>query len=361
MKKEITSDKQGIILITMFIIGTNSMQPTGMVAKQDIWLAIITGTLMALPMFYIYARLHSIFPNKDVFDVIEFCFGKFFGKIIMLLITLFIIETASEVLINLGFFINTVALPETPPLIPDALMIILCAWIVKEGIEIMGRWSNFFIIILVCFLLIATVLLIPNMDINNLRPTLANGPKPILKGAFAALMFPFTEVIPFIIAFSSFQMKKSPYKVYIFGLLLGSILLLIISLTTILVLGVNESSILYHPTYFSVSRINIGDFLQRIEVLAAMIFIIGAFVKISVYLLGACRGFAKIFECKDYRFIVIPIALLILSYSYFTTESIMDFYEWTADEWNYYALIFQVILPILIWITAEIKNKKLAK
>ncbi len=115
----------------------------------------------------------------------------------------------------------------------------------------MGGWSEFFIIILVCFLLVSSLLLIPSMDINNLKPSLANGSKLIFKGAFAAFMFPFTETIPFTIAFSAFQREKSPYKVYSIGLLLGSIIILAISLINILVLGVNTTSSLYHPTYYS--------------------------------------------------------------------------------------------------------------
>lgn len=361
MNKETISDKQGIILITMFIIGTSSLQPTGLEAKQDVWLGIIIGALMAFPIFLIYARLHSFFPDKNMFDIIEFCFGKFFGKIIMFLFFLFMILTASEVLINFGFFINTVSFPETPTIIPTTLMIFLCAWIVKEGINTMGRWAELFVVILLFFLLVTTILLIPNMDINNTKPIIANGPKPIFKGAFAAFMFPYTQALLFSMAFSPFKKKKSNYKVYTFGLFFGTILILIVSLTNILVLGVNQCLSFYHPTYFSVARIQIGDFLQRIEASFTIIFIIGAFIKISIYLLGSSRSFSRIFECKDYRFIVIPTALLILILSHIITDSIMEFYEWTSGMWNYFALIFQVFLPIFIWIIAEIKNKLLTK
>lgn len=88
---------------------------------------------------------------------------------------------------------------------------------------------------------------------------------------------------------------------------------------------------------------------------------LGVIIKISVYLLGACRGCAKILGCKDYRCIIMPIALLILIISNFVTDSIMGFYEWTSGMWNCYALIFQVIFPIIIWITVEIKKKQLDK
>ncbi|WBW95314.1 GerAB/ArcD/ProY family transporter [Oceanirhabdus sp. W0125-5] len=357
MKKEVISDRHGIVLMTMFIIGTSSIQATGIDAKQDIWLAIILGTFMSIPILFIYARLHVIFQNKDMFDIIECCFGKVIGKIIELIITLFIIETAAEVLINFGYFVKIIGLPRTPMFLLDALMIFLCVCMVYKGIGVIGKWGEFFIIILVGFLIVSLLLLIPAMDIKNLKPVLANGSKPILKGSFAAFMFPFTETIPFTIAFSAFKRKKSPYKVYLIGLFFGSFLILGVSMINILVLGVDTASSLYHPTYFSFSKMGFGVFLKRAEVIASIIFLLGVIIKISVFLLGACRGFGKILEYKDYGVLIIPTAVLILIISHFETINIMSFYEWTAGMWNYYALIFQVIFPIIIWIIAEIKKK----
>lgn len=61
MNKEVISDKQGIPLIIMFIVGSSSIFIMGLEAKQDLWIAIILSFLMALPTTLICARLYSIF------------------------------------------------------------------------------------------------------------------------------------------------------------------------------------------------------------------------------------------------------------------------------------------------------------
>ncbi len=98
---------------------------------------------MALPISILGARIHYIFPQKDLFDVCEICFGKVIGKIIILLFTLYTFYWSSDVATNYGEFVRTVSFPETPRIIPMAFIFILCAFAIKESVETLGRFSAF--------------------------------------------------------------------------------------------------------------------------------------------------------------------------------------------------------------------------
>jgi spore germination protein KB len=76
--------------------------------------------------------------------------------------------------------------------------------------------------------------------------------------------------------------------------------------------------------------------------------------------LVCCRGISTLFSFEDYRFLVTPIGILLVITSFSKYDSIMEMSEWIVEVWNYYALLFQVILPIIILIGAEMKvrNKK---
>jgi spore germination protein KB len=145
------------------------------------------------------------------------------------------------------------------------------------------------------------------------------------------------------------------------SLLIGGIFLLLTSLTIILVLGINNASSLYFPGYSTVKRVTIGESLHRVEVISAAVYLLGGFIKISIYLLAACKGVAKLFECKDYRFIVIPISLLVVNLAYFEFDSVISFNEWIFNVWIYYAFPFMVIFPIIIFFAARWKEKRLMK
>ncbi|GAA0182866.1 spore germination protein GerKB [Clostridium sediminicola] len=359
MKNKVISDKQAILLIAVYLIGESSILVMGLEAKKDLWIAIIIGIFIACLLMIVYSRLHYLFPGKNLFDIIEVCCGPFIGKGIILLFTIYMFDLSAIVLRDFGNFISTVSLDETPILIPMIVETLLVVFLVKNGVELAGKWAEFFFPILVFFILIIVLLLIPTMDINNIRPVLYNGIKPSIKGAFAVFSIPLAEIIAFTMVFSNFKTKKSSYKIYFLGLLIGGMLIFIISLTNILVLGVDLTSVLYFPSYNTTTRLNIGGAFQRLEVISAVVFVLGGFIKISILLLSACKGITKIFGYTDYRFIVIPFALLMINLSYFEFDSVTYYREWNMDIYPYYALPFQVILPIIILIIAEIKKKQL--
>lgn len=356
MNREVISDKQGIALMILFIIGTAIITVSATQAKRDMWIAIILSLLVALFIALVFVRIHYTFPGKNLFDICEICFGKFIGKGIVILFTWFIFHTGVLVLMNLNLFINTVSLSDTPQIVTMISITLLCSWIVKKGIEVMGRWAKFFLIIFIGLIVITIVLLIPTMNINNIKPVLNEGIKPILIGAFGTFGFPFTQIMVFTMAFFGFQTKKSPYKIYIKGLLIGGIAILLISLTNLLVLGKNYTFTVYYPSHTSAARIVVGKIMERVEIIISTGFVLGAFIKGSIYLLAASKGITKIFGCSDYRFIVIPISLLMINLSHFLHDSLMDYFYFVLRIWIYYALPFQVLLPIIIWIIAEIKN-----
>ena len=360
MGKEVVSDKQGIALIVLFIVGSSSIFAQGLEAKKDLWLAFILGIIIVLPMAFIYARIHYIFPGKDLFDILEICFGKFFGKIMIVFYIWFVYFFAGDIFVNYGQFINVVSFDETPQIILIICLGILCCCAIKEGFENLGRFSEFFSYIVIFSLLIIVLLLIPKMNKNNLLPVFSEGIKPVLEGAFSVFTFPLVQIVVFTMVFSKFKTKKSSYKIYIMGLLIGATYLAVLSITNILVLGIDTATNEIYPSHATISKIDVGNIIQRIEVIATAIFILGGFVKISLLLLCACKGVSKIFGFKDYRLFIIPISLLTINLSYFQYESTMYYFRFNRDIWPYYHFPFQVIFSIVIWIIAEIKKDRVS-
>jgi len=359
MNKETISDRQGISLVTIFIIGSSSIFVMGLEAKQDIWIAIILAIIMALPVVIIYARLHHIFINKNLYEICEIVFGKFLGKVFVLFFTLYTLDVTALNLRDYGQFFQTVAIEETPIIVTMAFYTILSVYGAKKGIEVLGRWSKFFVRIPITLIVVTFLLLIPKININNLRPILHDGIKPIIRGAFEVFSFPLAYTVGYTMVFSSFKTKKSPYRIYVMGLFIGGALLFITSVMGVLVIGADMAAKEYYPNYIAIKRIDVGEVIQRVEILSGVIFMLGGFIEICIYLMACCKGISKLLGFSDYRFIVVPMALLSLNLSYFEFDSIMQYYEWSFETWPYYSFFFQVILPVVILIAAEIKIRKI--
>jgi len=197
------------------------------------------------------------------------------------------------------------------------------------------------------------------MDTNNLFPIFDEGIKPILKGAFGVSTFPFLETVVFLLVFPKFNKGVSVEKVFLKGLLIGGLVILVTSVTDILVLGSTIAGNMFYPTYSTFSTIHIGDFIYRLEAIAAIVFVIAVFVKITILLYGACNGAARLFGIKDYRFIIIPICILIANSTTISSDDMIFNQEWGMKVWRYYGSIFEIVIPLIAYIIIEIRIKSM--
>jgi spore germination protein KB len=160
------------------------------------------------------------------------------------------------VLRNFGEFIKIVAMQETPLFVSIICMGFVIIIAARLGIEVMARTSTYFLPIIFFVLLLVEFFSIPQTHLNYLKPVLGNGLKPILAGGFAAFSFPFCETVLFMGIFSSLKTKKSPFKVYKWGLAISGLIIIIVTIRNIGALG-NMLSIFYFPSYEAVSTIKI--------------------------------------------------------------------------------------------------------
>ena len=357
MQKEEITDKEAICLFIIFIIGTSLIIGIGGEAKNDVWIAGIAGIIMFIPMLLVFSRILSIFQGKDLFDILNITLGKVIGKIVAIIYIWYAFHLGALVLRNFGEFINTVSMPETPMFVPLLCMGLLCIIASKLGIEVLGRTTTYFVPIIFFILVVVQMLSIPQLHLNHLKPILGNGLAPVLQGGFVTFSFPLAETVLFIGVFCSLKTKKSPFRVYYWGMMISAIIIITTTIRNVGVLG-NIRDSFYYPSYAAVSRISVGDFVQRIEVTVSIVFIFSAFIKSSICLLVACKGIGKMFNLKDYRSIVIQTGLLMVYFSYIVYDNSMEMIYWARKVYPYYAFPMQVILPIIVWVLAEIKKKR---
>lgn len=214
MDREVLSRRQAISLITLFLIGDTLIFAVGPAAKKNFWLAIILAGVCTIPLILVFINLHKSFPDKNLLEINETLFGRFLGKSLNLLFLIFVLQYVISVLRSFGEFVITVGFPETPMVVPMIFIIILSIWAAKEGIEVLGRYSQLILIPLVIFVILASVLLIPNMNINNIRPLYYIELAPLIQGTLSTFTFAFGEIVIVFMIFkisSSKDFKRSLY------------------------------------------------------------------------------------------------------------------------------------------------------
>lgn len=358
MKKEIISNGKGINLIIMFVTGSTLVMGTGGQSGSDGWISILVAAVLVFPVLMMYSKILSYYPGKDLFYIVNTVFGKKIGTLFSLCFIWFAVFLCSLIVRNLGEYLTAISLTSTPLVVLLIAGTIINIWGVKSGIEVLGRWANISVLALIMLIIITVPLLFPILDFKNIRPLFYNGYAPIFKEAFAAFTFPFAELIIFTLVFSSFSKHTSPYKLFKHGLFWGGSIVFIITLFEILALGEMGYKTSLFPSFTTAYRIKVGSLIQRIEIVVSISLMYGEFIKGCMCFLGACRGIATVIESNDYRFVVTPLGLVILNLSYIIFTDIQDYFRWAFEIWRYYAIVFQVFLPVIILLSIMIKNRK---
>lgn len=357
MEKEIISQKQAILIMSLFIIGSTAILGSGSQAKQDVWIAIIIAMVMASLIIPVYGRISKLFPGKDIYEILENVFGKVLGKIISLIFLSYAFRLSALILRDFSEFVRIISLPETPICIIAFPAVILVIWEVRGGIEILGRFLGIFFPIYIIMIVITTLLSIPLFELDNLKPVLYDDLNLVLSSSFNVLTFPFAETVMFLCLMGNIRKNSNVYKVYYFSLLIGGIILILIAVRSVLVLGIPSKSIQNFASYTATRLIKIGTFLQRIEATVAIAFMISGYAKATVCMYTVTKGLSYLFNIKDYHKLAGPVGIIIAMYSIIIHSDFTELVEWTEKIYPYYAIPFQIIIPMIVWITAEIKTR----
>nr|WP_269844003.1 endospore germination permease [Tissierella creatinophila] len=351
------SQSQAYILIITFIFGTSLALVSYSESEQDTWISMLISLAFAIPIVIVYGKILNNHPNKDIFQILEYLFGKIVGKIIGFLYTFYFFHLGAICIRNITEFIQLSSFPDTPQYVTTFFIGALAIYVLKSGMEVIARVNKFVFPLLIFIIAITLIMAIPKVDTNNLLPLLENGWLSILKASFSNFSFPFGETVIFLSILNSVKEKKKSSKIYLKGLFIGSLILLSVAIRNILILGFPILSSSTFPSYDAVTLIDIGNFIRGLEIIVSIVITIAGFIKVSICLLASCIGTARLFNFPDYKGVSAPLGLLMMSVSFILYSSTMHMIEW-IKIYKYYAFPFQVILPIFILIVTKLKKQK---
>ncbi|WP_176527564.1 GerAB/ArcD/ProY family transporter, partial [Peribacillus butanolivorans] len=156
----------------------------------------------------------------------------------------------------------------------------------------------------------------------------------------------------------SVNQPKAAEKKFFFGILIGGICLIIIIALTILVLGADSSARQTYPSYLVARKLNIGDFLQRIEAIMALMWIITIYFKMAFFFYATVIGLAQTLNMKDYRPLTLPLGMILVSLTLLIFPNVVQKATFDKEIWPLYASTYGLVLPILL-LAVNVFRKKI--
>lgn len=261
------------------------------ISKSDVWICAILGTILGFIILYIFSKLSDN----------GFKFTSFISNLVLLFFALF----------GTTKLISSIYLSSTPSYVIMVPNILLIIYAVRHGFDAFLRSTNTLFIFFMILMIFSAGMLLPGVEIDFFRPVMTSGIRKIILGT---LSFAVTSTFP-IVLMPDFKKHYKP-KFY----LLAAINLFIMLVCTFGNLGIELSALYRYPEYIVLKRISALNFIDNVENILFMIWIIIGFTSSS---LGALN-IKRLYGVKVFYVSIISLYLLI-SFWLIDSYKVIDF------------------------------------
>ncbi|TDX48455.1 GerAB/ArcD/ProY family transporter [Orenia marismortui] len=283
------------------------------------WISLILGGTLAGIFHYILLKLSLNFSNQSIIKDCKIILGPIWGRIILLPYVIVILSD------TIFIFIETVdymefSMPQINTKFFYIAINLLTVYLVYNRVEVLCRISKIAVVIMIAAVAFMMILILFRghiVDWNRIYP-LNFKFKLIIKGSLLPLLW-FVMIPNLLLMFKPYlienqkSIKKSLYGNFFIQLLIISLFII-----TIAAFGIDLTSALKFPVY-DLIKLTIKGF----EVMVFVTWIMGTFLKLSVFYFVSSKIIAELFELSSSKDMIIPLAILFTASSIFSSQNIL--------------------------------------
>lgn len=309
------------VLVSLFILVFPTIATQIILNKGNTssLLVLVIGFILGLIPLFIIIFLSNKSNNKSIFVYNKDNF-KILGSIINILyisLFLFLLFVLSYTILN--FTINQL-LVRNSYYIVAFIYSSLIALAVCKGKEIICRSSLILYFLLMISVIFGFIMLIPEVTLDNMLPIISTNYKTIISLAFT---IPSYSVLLFICILclnkNDIVDKEKLNKRIIQAYLVGSFIVLLFYFFIIGVYGIDLASIYIYPEYYLFKKINLFNFIQRVENIMATSFYISSFSGICFMIYFIKIYFKDTFKIENKTKINVFVFIITILISFFST------------------------------------------
>ncbi|WBW99650.1 GerAB/ArcD/ProY family transporter [Oceanirhabdus sp. W0125-5] len=361
---------QLFILMVLLPYGTAILFYLGAEAKQDAWIAMLIYSLGGIILQLIYTTLFYKYPKDTLVTYLPKIYGKVLGSILSVIYISYFTYIGSRNIRDFLEIIKITQLSLTPMIYTGIIFTLIVIYSVNNGLKTIASTAQFFfiIIIFVPFLVWGLLLLMENvLNPSNLRPVLQDGIISIIKKGWPLITFPYGETILFTMIYPYVSKPEKVRKVAILSIIFEGIILSLSTILLIITLGVPQALNALCPFFDVVQRIDLVEFLTRLDVLFVILLMIGGFFKVSLFMYVSVMGILQIISIKDFEYKKIKlknteivsffIGIIMLFLALIMAKNYLHHLDIGLDfVIKYIHLPLQIVIPILTLLICFLKT-----
>lgn len=348
-------------MIILFEIGSTPLFELGIEARQDAWLAMTVAATIGLGMVWVFIRLQQRAPRADLVDLYKLHFGRWAGALMGVVQGLFFAYESMRNVRDFGELTTVTLLEQTPQSIVMLVIFGISLYTVWQGVEVMFRASMLILpVVMFSYMLLIVLLLsagIPNFHL--LMPVMEHGWLPIWNAFPNVLVFPFTQIVLFLMFWKYAAFPSKVYKAVFISYSVVAVFLICINALILSVLGPEIAAVTALPMLEVVELIRLANFIERLDVIVTLLLFLGLYVKMTALYMGAVLALRSAIGIS-YRWCTALLGILIYGTSFLEPNN-------TAHLWiglkltPRYTMVYQIVLPIVMLLIGAVWVKRKAE
>ncbi len=360
MVKESITNRQACILTILYVMTNCFSVLYGVSAGRDVWISYIIAAVASCILWFFVSKLSDKYPNEDFFTLLKNTLGRPIAFIITLLLALYSFLSIASSVADFGKFTQLTALSKTPQMIIPLLLLLLSAYVLRSGIEVLARCASlltpFVAFVFIYFLFFGVGL----VQSDTLTPILSNGLLPPTRSALSVFVNHFGRNILLVALLHNIKKnKKGRAHGILLGVIIGSLAVCLIALSTVATLGQSVTSSEFYPVFTVLSIRNVGGFIQHMEIVTSIASAFFIFFRTAIGLYFLSRAIAFLFNQANFRAQLIPLALLSISMTQLLYRNTMYLRKSLESNLTLALIIpLQLIIPTIFCAIAAFKKKR---
>jgi|LSQX01.2.fsa_nt_gb spore germination protein KB len=316
-------------------------------ALQDAWLSALLAFLPGMAIIVLIGKLALKFPEKDIVGYSKEMLGNLPGKLLLLFYFFYFLHVASTDLRLYTGVIKTGFLAKAPLVVVAGVMMLAVVAVVYAGLEPLGRCADVIFPIFLLMLIAGLLFPLARADFQNLQPVLARGWSPVIMGSIIPIMITGWYLHMIIIVPSVVEPQKT-LRAALWSFVLSTVFLALYSILVVSVLGADGGSRSAFPVLKMLRSVRFSRFWERVEAVNIFGWGLGIFITLALGLYFSAWIFSRLLGLKDYRPLLFPLAVIIVTLSIQQYASAFEVWRFFTPGVGAPVIFFVILFPIAV-------------
>lgn len=339
------------VLVLGVIIPFSSL---GKEIGRNIWLAELVSLIMGLVFCFLISILMGKYRGKNLTKINVAVFGQKLGKVVNIVYLLQAMMMFIFILVSIIDFWQIFGMEKESYWVYAVIIIIIALFATRLGIEAIGRIAILVVFLLLLIFIFDLMLVLPQLDPDRLLPIGQVGRNTLVLISIKLFILQFS-LLPLTLMLAPYlnnEGKKVKAGLFAAWGLTGAYIILS-TLRNVSLLG--DGIALYHyPIVQALRMVEWGPVFSRFEFLGIIIIMANALIFLMLANSIICIMAQEIINAKDYRTIIIPLAILSILILF-----IVNKFEHIYETSLWFIILGGIFLLVLLFLLlATIKSKK---